>query len=507
MSLASLNEYLILIICLELPVADITSIRKVCRLLYDATRAKVLWITLLERAVRDGQILPPYLKSYDRLDTFTLEALVRRMSRLTRNWESRDLCPNVRYTTQSVPHLMMIWGKRLVILRSSALEFYTLFPGTGEAVLFLKLLTPPTFWEAVACAPESRSSIHIPPLRLVAISPLGLEMCFIEYDALAEDEDHGCPTLCLAVSPYCATYQDPWYHICVAETGRRILWMAAPPEDWIVGADSRFNYMSVPLLRSDKKQPPVPWNDTDPDRPARWAVPVVDFDDTLGLTVIGNCFGELSIYDHGGSQSLRFRPQHVPLKQAIRVPYLFLISIELSRLVSSPSMPISLGLVVAPSPESSLSDWAPITSQWSQDDVELGEQWRTDWLSGGYWDWDQWQGAPSDSAWHIEHQYGFPRPTIPQAYADDVNNDCQHLLFRAGGRYFVFTRGATPALRSWQRAPPPRHFLVTDAQPEYPTRRTAITEADLYNSMSKWEKGWLGTKRDRWAEQEERRST
>ncbi|KAJ6530910.1 hypothetical protein DFH09DRAFT_1284926 [Mycena vulgaris] len=358
----------------------------------------------------------------------------------------------------------MIWGKRLVILRSSALEFYTLFPGTGEAVLFLKLLTPPTFWEAVACAPESRSSTYIPPLRLVAISPLGLEMCFIEYDTLAEDEDYSCPTLCLAVSPYCAAYQDPWYHICVGETGRRIMWMAAPPEDWIVGADSRFNYMSVPLLPSDKKQPPIAWNDTDPDRLARWAVPVVDFDDTLGLTVIGNCFGELSIYDHGSSHpeicaglATDFTDQPSPIPSLL------------------PSMPISLGLVVAPSPESSLSDWAPITSQWSQEDIELGEQWRTDWLSGGYWNWDQWQGAPSDSACHIEHQYGFPGPAIPQAYADDVNNDCQHLLFRAGGRYFVFTR--------------------------------AITEADLYNSMSKWEKGWLGTKRDRWAEQEERRST
>ncbi|KAJ6530911.1 hypothetical protein DFH09DRAFT_1409561 [Mycena vulgaris] len=121
MSLASLNEYLILIICLELPVADITSIRKVCRVLYDATRVKALWITLLERAVRDGQILPPYLKTYDRLDTFTLEALVRRMSRLTRKWESRDLCPNNAWhlhLLQSITWICLVTGSWLFVASS-----------------------------------------------------------------------------------------------------------------------------------------------------------------------------------------------------------------------------------------------------------------------------------------------------------------------------------------------------------------------------------------------------
>jgi hypothetical protein len=31
-----------------------------------------------------------------------------------------------------------------------------------------------------------------------------------------------------------------------------------------------------------------------------WAVPVIDFDEALGFTVVGNLFGELVIYDHSG---------------------------------------------------------------------------------------------------------------------------------------------------------------------------------------------------------------
>ncbi|KAJ6530909.1 hypothetical protein DFH09DRAFT_1409553 [Mycena vulgaris] len=647
MSLDSMSEDLIILVCLELSVADISSLRQVCRALHGATGAKVLWLNVLEQEVNQkAHILPPYLKTYDLLDAVSIQALVRRILTLARKWETRDLSPanawrlhlplsitwirlvagswlfvassdnqtsklscwdlslvfrghtkplaeaylpgqvktgkleiqdcgvvmalglgaesrSVHIITlrrqrsdshyfaelsridnsshvlmlsgdfvgcalrndtiephiinwkenriydippppdgldipgrRSVPHLMTIWGERLVILRRDALEIYTLSLTTGDSILFLKLLTTPTIWEAAVCEPESMSSTHTPPLRLVVISPLGIEMCFIGYNTLAVlDEYRGCPTFRLARSPYYAAYQDSWYSVCVGQTSRRMLWMSAPPEDWMVGGDPHFNYMDIPLLPLDTKRPPIAWSDVGPDRPALWAVPVVDFDDALGLTIIGNCFGELSIYDHGGS--------HPELCAGLAVDFMDQPS-PIPPLL--PSMPISLGLLVAPPAKSSLSDWTPIVSQWSQDDIDLGEPWKTDWLSGGYGNWDQWQGALTDFAWYIEHQYGFPGPAIPQAYADDVNNNCQHLLFRAGDRYFVFTPGQTPALRSWPRVPPPRHFLVTEAQPEYPTRRTAITEADLYNSILRREM-WVGIGRHRWTEQAERRST
>ncbi|KAJ7130301.1 hypothetical protein C8R44DRAFT_731843 [Mycena epipterygia] len=76
MSLSSLGEYLILLVCFELPLADVLALRQVCRVLNEATQAKILWIHILERAVQDeGQLLPPYLKRHDLLDAVTLEAL------------------------------------------------------------------------------------------------------------------------------------------------------------------------------------------------------------------------------------------------------------------------------------------------------------------------------------------------------------------------------------------------------------------------------------------------
>jgi hypothetical protein len=46
--------------------------------------------------------------------------------------------------------------------------------------------------------------------------------------------------------------------------------------------------------------PRISWINDQPDQPALWGIPVIDFDDALGLTVIGNCFGELAVYDHDG---------------------------------------------------------------------------------------------------------------------------------------------------------------------------------------------------------------
>ncbi|KAJ7130292.1 hypothetical protein C8R44DRAFT_978415 [Mycena epipterygia] len=636
MSLVSLGEYLILLVCLELPLLDVLSLRQVCRVLSEATRAKILWIHILERAVQDeGQILPPYLKRHDLLDTVTLEALVRRMSKLTHKWETGDLSPvkswrlylpqsitwlrlvagtwlfvassdnhsskiscwdlsmvsqgvveplaeaylpgqvktgklevqdsgivlalglgaeslsvhiitlrrrsgchffcelariegsshvlmlrgnlvgcAVRHAAivphiinwednrivnipsgpdipgrRSVPHLMTIWTDLLVILRTNALEFYTLPSAAGDSV-FVKVIQTPTIWEAVVCNSASTASVHpIAPLRLMNISTLGIEMFVIERDLLAAMDT--CHIVCLAKAPQCMWHEDPWYRLCIGDSGRRSLWMSASED--IVGTDPYFINMDVPLLSSDTEILRIPWRNTDePEQPAPWALPVVDFDDALGLTVIGNCFGELAIYDHGGKHpecsrgfAADFTDQPTPIPPLL------------------PTTPISLGLSVTPRPPATGAELDPsMVSQWSKDNLPLHEMWSTDW-SFGYYDWELWQGAPYDIVWTLEHAYGFPGPVIPQAHATD-GMGYQFILCRSGNRYLVYTRDSDKHLRSWPLNPSDRdfHITATGAQLESFIRRTALTEGSTYTTKLSYEVGDL--KRNRWTEQAER---
>lgn len=138
-----------------------------------------------------------------------------------------------------------------------------------------------------------------------------------------------------------------------------------------------------------------------------------------------------------------------------------------------------------------------VTSGWSQDDIELGENWHTDW-SSAFSAWDRWQGAPGDSAWAVEHAYGFPGPVIPQAYTTDEVLDEDWLLFRVGNRYFAFTRDPDTELRSLSLTSDPGIF----GDPESHTRRTALTEGRMYGMWFNGEV--IMNRRNRWLEQAER---
>ncbi|KAJ7130295.1 hypothetical protein C8R44DRAFT_872112 [Mycena epipterygia] len=159
----------------------------------------------------------------------------------------------------------------------------------------------------------------------------------------------------------------------------------------IVGTDPYFIHMNVPLLLSDTENSRIPWRNTnESDQPALWALPAVDLDDALGLTVIGNCFGELAIYDHDGKHpecsrglAADFTDQPTPIPPLL------------------PSIPIALNLSVAPRPPAAGAELDPsMVSQWSKDDLDLHEMWSTDW-SFGYYDWELGQGAPDDIAWTL----------------------------------------------------------------------------------------------------------
>ncbi|KAJ7510507.1 hypothetical protein B0H11DRAFT_1959386 [Mycena galericulata] len=644
MSLTSLNDDLILLICLELSVVDITSIRRVCRVLCQATRAKILWIHHLENLRNEGQVLTSYMKGYDLLDAGTLEALARRVSRLASRWTTGVLSPVQdwrfylpqsvtwlrlvagtwlfvassdndiskiscwdltlvfqgyteplaeaylpgqvktgklevqssgvvlalglgaeslavhiitlrQYSGQhvfselcriegsshvlmlcgnfvgcalrhgavvphlidwkencvhdiphppgrsdipgrrSVPHLMTFWADILVIVRTKTLEFYTIPLAAGRPIAFLKLMMTSTIWEAAVCKPISNS--HISSLRLIVISPVGVEMYVVEQSTL-EASDAADPPLCLAkITRLHDSWDEPWYHLCIGETGQRALWISdfgpaarKPPH---------FVYMSVPPGLSDVELPRIGWSKDGPDQPALWALPAIDFDEALGLTVIGNCFGEIAIYDHVGGHPENcgglapdFTDQRGPVPPVLS------------------TIPIYLGLSIVPRPATTSKAFDPSEfSGWSQDNIHLvgtgAITWFKDW-SCSYWDWDKWQGVANDFEWCLEHAYGFPGPAIPQAYGSDEGNEYQHTVVRIGNRYLVYTPNLDKPVRTWPLNAPTGHLNIFDAQPESYTCRTAMTEGHMYRRWLGNEACELetGNRRNRWVEQAKR---
>jgi hypothetical protein len=147
-------------------------------------------------------------------------------------------------------------------------------------------------------------------------------------------------------------------------------------------------------------------------------------------------------------------------------------------------------------------------SGWSQDNIDLGEIWHTDWAPRdirGYLDCDRWQGVLCDFAWIVEHAYGFPGRIIPQAYMFDDDYHCQNLLFRLGNRYLVHNTDSDQRLRSWPVFPSNRnrYFDIVLAQFESYTCLPAITEARMYTHMI-WNEMNAKSRRNRWIEQAER---
>ncbi|KAJ6451489.1 hypothetical protein C8R47DRAFT_301770 [Mycena vitilis] len=625
MSFTSLEEELVLLICLELPLTDITSLRQVCRTLCDATRAKILWINILTRRAC-GDLLPRYLKGYDLLGSIELEALVRRALRLAHKWETGNLapvnswrlylpqsitwlrlvngtwlfvassdtdsskiscwelsmlfqgyaeplaeaflpgqvktaklevqasgivialglgggCSSVHVITlrqhlgrhvfcelsriensthvlmlrgnfigcalrhgvgiphiidwtdtriydispppggldtpgrRNVPHLMTMWNGFVVVLRKTALEFYTV-PSTSDPIMFVKFIKTPTIWEAVVCNSVSPSSADTPPLRLVVITPVGIEICVIEDHMLRmPDDTPTCLNFCLAQAPQLLHCRDPLYRLCVTENGRRSLWLSIDEQETV--HDPHVVYTTIPELPCDTEMPRISWTNNPPDQLALWGTPLIDFDDALGLTVIGNCFGELAVHDQDGRYPERCGGLAMDFTVQPTTALHFL-----------PTMPVSLGL--SPNATGASKPEEPdsfVILRWSQDPLILDESWSTNWLSPypGYYHWEQWLGVPCDIAWLLEHAYGFPEPAIPQAFSEDLDNCRQHLLFRSG-----------------QREPEIGHFHVQDAQPESEMRRTARTEGNIYRTMFSREihPTYPGeVRRNRWEEQ------
>ncbi|KAF7371037.1 hypothetical protein MSAN_00737900 [Mycena sanguinolenta] len=632
LSLTSLGEYLLCLVCLELSLADIMSLRQVCRVLSRTTKAKVLWIYILERQALEETIMPPYLNDYERLNSSTIEALVRRVSRLAHKWETQDLSPVrswklhlplaitwlrlvagrwlfvassdsssskiscwdlslifqgcmeplaeaylpgqvktgklevqklgivlalglgpeaqavhiltlrkchgchvfaelcciqgsshvlmlsgdvvacalrhgdsvphiINWMAQrvydippppddlnipcrrSVPHLITTWNGALIIVRRNTLEFYTL-PSANDSIGFLKLVQISTTWEAaVLCASPSVSSMGS-PLRLITISPAGVEICIIEDPLTGLDSAGG---FCLDPTPN-PEHRTPWYRLSVGQAGRRFLRISF---NEVSEFDSdgfpkprkppHFTFSTVPsqscgLLTNSPRASKVPrivW-DTDGE-PALWAIPTIDFDEALGLTVVGNIFGELAIYDHVGQHPERCTDLSIDLTdQKTAVPPLL------------PTTPLKLDLPVAP------------TLKIVATQTQAGE---TTWIfmnydHPGYYELSKWYGEPCDEAWILEHAYGFPGRVLPQAFQrDPLSDGCQTMLFRVGSRYFAF-RHDEYQLLSFTGTPSGYLDVVDDGQVETYSRPTAMTERDAFLDGKVKQEGWGETIED-----------
>ncbi|KAF7301738.1 F-box domain-containing protein [Mycena indigotica] len=316
---------------------------------------------------------------------------------------------------QSVPHGMFLLDDILVVARLGGLEVYSVQDSIG----FLKTIQTPVIWEVSACKPTSSL------LRLMIISPRGIEAIDVNAEMLLEPGIKSLSTECLAPMPLCerrTRLSTPWYGLCAGSTGTRPLWIsvASPP----VGKSHRSRPLFVNVNTDDLRL--IEWTPGTASDVALWAVPVVDFDETLGITVFGNCFGELAIYDHCGRGLLQCTDTelYAPTTTA------------LSRVL--PQSTIELSLPFGPQDDMPPEVIEAAVAQWSKANIAIsGPRWRSKPDMEGYLRRADWQGFPCDWAWTLTHVYGFPGKVLPQAYKCEGEEGEDRLLFQVGNRIMM----------------------------------------------------------------------
>ncbi|KAF7302049.1 F-box domain-containing protein [Mycena indigotica] len=415
------------------------------------------------------------------------------------DWRTRKLIPipeppgglNVR-DRRSVPHGIFRLEDLVVIARTTLLDVYSIQESTLH---YLKTIRTSTIWEVVDCRPTS----HV--LRLVIISPEGVEILDFEHQTLAssaEDVTNWTQRCVAKIPPH---EEDghrrmvaPWYSLRVASNGTRASWVS------VASGSARFAspyFVSATLPLPDDLESSTNssfWSPGAAMDPALWAVPVIDMDESLGLTVFGNCFGELAVYDHCSQPlSMCFDPNDLML--------------NVSRETVSPSplnTLITLNIPFAPQRGMSDEELQCSTARWSKDDIHLARPyWQDDWVALDYFDQRLWSGNPCDWAWILAHAFGFPGEVIPQGYGDNYVECTQTLLFRVGSQYFVHSTDGDFAIHVPQQFSDGRLFFPSLLRPlqDVPcTSRTMLTQSMVYHTFSR--ECWPDsvTPRNRWYE-------
>ncbi|KAJ7602554.1 hypothetical protein DFH06DRAFT_1152737 [Mycena polygramma] len=347
-----------------------------------------------------------------------------------------------RYTDrqiQSAPHLLISWSDLIVVVRHNSLDLYTQ-PSPASDPRLINSVPTQAIWEVVVLGELTPTSS---PLKLLVLSPRGLEIYTLEYDVVL-DAHATCTPHLLAASPHERCIVPPWYHLHLNGTGTRALWLAVGDPTAAFVQYPCVCSMSIPSSPSGLENTLVlQWTNDLQQDPALWAFPCLDFDEALGFTVIGNCFGELAVYDCVG---------HDPINACgLAVDFT-------DQLTSFPPLsldPIPLRLHLTPPPPfGNVRPDQTLVSHWSQDNLGLDPIWRTNWFSGNYWRWESWQGNPGDIARLIVNAYGFPANVVPQAYGSTPYDGDVYVLFRSGGRYFIYMSDEFNSLKSLPTTPP-----------------------------------------------------
>ncbi|KAF7329750.1 hypothetical protein MKEN_00238300 [Mycena kentingensis (nom. inval.)] len=213
---------------------------------------------------------------------------------------------------RSVPHLIAMWRNDIVVVRASGLELYR-FQSKPASITFLQLVEAPTIWEVAYLAVDADSA----SLRLPIISPKGIELLQLWHCS----GDIRCTRRSLVeISSSTDSFQSgiqeaPFYNLGVGASSRRIFWISAlctTPRH--KRPRLRLLHMAIPPVDVEERRITAAVDEQErrvtphfidfegmPD-PGIWGDAMVDFDDALGTVVVGNCFGEVSIYDHAAKQ-------------------------------------------------------------------------------------------------------------------------------------------------------------------------------------------------------------
>ncbi|KAF7302038.1 hypothetical protein MIND_00770200 [Mycena indigotica] len=400
----------------------------------------------------------------------------------------------------SVPHLMTISEEILVIVRSTGIEIYHCPLSTSEPIVFIRHIATSPIWEAVATSRASSQGI-----QLTFITRVGLETLVIDSRVLDTGSEPPGMT-CVARAPSCGCcgpsttcdyiyHSAPWYGLCVGSTGRQCMWVSV--------AEDLGNRRSSPCLVS-ARLPPVTGGPLDsaqvvswPINPeydmALWALPRFDFDEALGTTVVGNCFGELDFYD---------LDEHLkPCLWLSRDPFWRSIDLLPKQILSESPIPLD----ILPQPVALATEsFHDSTSHWSQDQLEDLAAWSTDWEH--YRQVHLWQGMPCDYAWLLSEAFGFPGRVVPQAYSEQCEGEPEQMLvFRIGQRYFLLTQGDENIFRTCPVDLGRQNLFTHLRGPKLvTTRRTAITARQTYISGLSTEVYNDPDPRNRWLEMQKR---
>ncbi|KAF7290896.1 F-box domain-containing protein [Mycena chlorophos] len=394
---------------------------------------------------------------------------------------------------RSVPHLMAMHNDVLVIVRCAGIEVYNF---SADSIVFLHHIHAHPIWEAVL--------VPSPVLHLLLLTRTGLES--VIFDSNVNDQASVPSITCLAQTPPCRCasafdgppcqsiyHSVPWYCLSAGTSGHKCMWISVAGGDGQSTVDPYLMSMDIPqygTLRPLGISQPISWSLGPPDSPALWGLPSLDFDDTLGTVVMGNCFGELAFYDYDKylDRCLWLSPDpswisDEPLRQML----------EQSPVVLDTPPYLTKGI--------SADEIRRRTSHWSQELRTSSANARMDWSEcrAVYW----WQGLPCDYAWVFQHAYGFPGRVLPETYFENHDGGC-NVSFRIGNRRFIFvdTRNDDAHFRSWptfrSREPgsddedsdeeeDPWVFAFSEQQ--FTTRGTVITARGAYLQAYARERG------------------